>query len=185
MSLWTATLVALVAVTLPRGAWSEEIVETQLDSPAMKARVLGNVGLGSAVGELGVTFAYAPISSLQFEFGLGLGETGPQIMLMPRVKLVGNQRHGLFLGTGPSISGLLRNHDDDMEYALWLNAELGYEYRSRRGVAFLLAAGVTHAFAGNQHFGPCGATCDDGNKPGSLVSGSTFPQMRVAVGRWL
>lgn len=150
-----------------------------------KIRGMGNLGLASAVGEVGGTLTYSPVPAFQIELGIGLGITGLQYSVMPKLSLGHLPRYHLILGLGPSLSGLHKDIEGVVQYSVWLNGEVGYEYRSPGGFAFLVAGGFTYALASDQTYSSCYAYCDsDQNYPLRHVAGSIYPQGRIAFGRW-
>jgi hypothetical protein len=141
-----------------------------------KHRIMGNLGLFSAVGEIGATYTYAPIPACQIELGLGIGFSGPQLSLMPKASL-GSDRSRFIFGAGPSVGA--DGHTVASTY--WLNVDVGYEYRTPRGYSTLFAVGITRGLAGQYHdhcpLPDCGGTVEQ-------VKGTTVPQVRFAWGHW-
>jgi hypothetical protein len=132
-----------------------------------------NFGAFSAVGYAGVTYAYSPLAETQLELGAGYGMTGLQLSFMPKVSL-GSERHRFVTGLGPSL-GVERGGN-----SYWLNADLGYEYRSEGGFSFLVAGGLTYGIGGTSA-AACLFECDGGRES---VRGWLAPQARVAIGQW-
>jgi len=147
-------------------------------------RLMGNAGFCSAVGEMGATYTYSPVQSLQLELGAGLGFSGLQLSLMPKVS-VGSDRHRLVVGVGPSVGIDPDNNPPHTYVAYWLNAEMGYEYRSVGGFSFLIAGGFFRGIGG-EYRGQCLFDCEGDTKgwPEPVTKIPTLPQMRVAFGRW-
>jgi hypothetical protein len=148
-----------------------------------KHRLMGNFGFCSLVGEIGATYTYAPVPPLQVELGAGLGFSGIQFSLMPKVSL-GTDRHRMVIGIGPSV-GI--NPDDNPPHtyvAYWLNAEVGYEFRADVGFAFLIAGGYFQGLAG-EYRNSCLFDCDGDTKGWpSPATDWTLPQGRIAFGYW-
>ena len=146
---------------------------------------MGSMGVGSAVGELGATFTYAPRPALQFELGAGLGLSGIQFPVMPKVT-VGTRHHRLSVGAGPSVAVGSNTKPEQTCVSYWLNAEAGYEYQSTAGFSFLIAAGFTKGIAGTMP--GIGTPGDyepgDGTVPESVSRLPILPQGRIALGRW-
>jgi hypothetical protein len=175
----------LLVVVLPSTARSDGDSTEPAEIFTSKIRGMGNLGLASAVGEVGGTFTYSPVPAFQIELGVGFGITGLQLSLMPKLSLGHLPRYHLILGLGPSLSGLHKNVEGVVQYSLWLNGEAGYEHRSPSGFAFLVAGGFTYALASDQTYRSCYAFCDsDENYPVRHVAGSIYPQGRIAFGRW-
>jgi hypothetical protein len=139
-----------------------------------------NLGVGSAVGLVGVSFERFVGDSV-VETGFGLGLTGPQLSIMPKVAL-GDGRHSFISGFGvaaalygdhPHESG--PEHQPRPPIIWWANADLaGYQYRGDRGY-FLLAAGFTMNLNAFHYdlFGEAG---------GLYAAFSLSPQARLAFG---
>lgn len=137
-----------------------------------------NLGLASAVGYFGYTYSYSPVKLLELEAGTGLGYTGLQLSLMPKLSL-GSLRHRFIAGAGVS-SGV----DPRERVSFWLNTELGLAWRSSTRFSLLVAAGVTVGLGGQMEpFCPMGCS-DDSRETLSTVRGRVGPQGRLAVGWW-
>jgi hypothetical protein len=129
-----------------------------------------NLGLFSAVGTLGLTYERDFGSRLAVEAGLGLGFTGVQMSLMPKLTLGGpDARFTAGVGLAYSVG-------DDARSGLWLNADLaGFEVKTDGGFFVSGAAGLTWAIAGPDE-------CDSEWGCGHLVRGMLGPQLRFGVG---
>ena len=144
---------------------------------------MGNLGLFSAVGEIGVTYTYAPIPAFQIELGSGIGFSGPQFSLMPKLSL-GDGRNRFLAGIGPSVGLDWYGSLGSGPASYWLNVDVGYEYRTPGGYSFLVAVGIFRGIAGGYH-DPCVNFSNDSCLgPFEQVKGVTFPQMRFAWGHW-
>ncbi len=112
-----------------------------------RSTLVVNLGLGSAVGVLGVTYSYLPVSMFETEVGVGLGLLGSQVSLMEKL-VIGEGSIRFTVGAGLAYSPSSGLFGDDIRHrSLWLNLDvLGLEYRGRGGLVFFLAAGDTHAF---------------------------------------
>ena len=175
----------LLVVALPSTARSDGDSTEPAEIFTSKIRGMGNLGLASAVGEVGGTLTYSPVPAFQIELGVGLGITGLQLSVMPKLSLGHLPRYHLILGLGPSLSGLHKDSQGVVQYSVWLNGEVGYEYRSPGGFAFLVAGGFTYAVASDQTYKSCYAYCDsDQIYPLRHFAGSIYPQGRIAFGRW-
>lgn len=145
--------------------------------------VFANLGLYSALGYGGLSYGYAPLKNLVLEAGVGFGYSGAQLSFMP--KLVLGKTHRLLLGIGPSL-GIL----DLDKGSLWLNSEIGYEFRSSGGFAIALVAGWTQGLAGcaEKSCRPGGAAWGDESSSRAWNSQRAVdlqgPQGRIIVGYW-
>jgi hypothetical protein len=128
---------------------------------------MGNLGLFSAIGEIGVTYTYSPIPLLQIELGSGIGFSGLQFSLMPKLSL-GNERNRFLAGIGPSWA--IGWYGAVPPFSYWLNVDVGYEYRTSGGYSSLVAVGIFRGIAGYDH--------------DLCVSVCIFPQIRFAWGHW-
>ena len=147
-------------------------------------RLQASIGMGSAVGEIGASYTYAPHPMVEFEFGLGLGFTGFQFSAMPKLGLALNKSDRLLIGAGPSASLDFATHPSRNYLGYWLNAEAGYEHQTASGFSILVAAGVTYGLGGDMR-GHCGVDCGSDTQVGKdPVAGKIYPQARVALGRW-
>jgi hypothetical protein len=149
--------------------WSEHQVTAAL-----------NLGIGSAVGTLGMTFSFIPTRFLATEIGLGLGSSGVQLSAMQKVVL-GEGDTIRFLG-GAGISYSDGGHDFPTS-TLWLNVDLAtMEIRSRSGLVVFFGGGVTTALAGGTYRDPIQNDC--GKTYCGNAVGAVFPQGRAGVGVW-
>jgi hypothetical protein len=169
-----ALLLGLVSSLTARGA--------QAETPTMHENAIAlNLGLGSAVGLFGVTFDRFIGPNAVLETGAGLGFTGPQLSIMPKLAF-GDGHHSFLSGVGvaagiygdqPGYEG--PEHSPKPPIVWWVNADLaGYQYRGERGY-FLLAAGFTMNLNEFHYdiFGDIG---------GLYTTFSVTPQARLAFG---
>jgi hypothetical protein len=113
-------------------------------------------GLGTPLGYVGFELARHVSPSFLVSAGAGMGVTGPQISLMPRL-LLGQGRSVLVLGAGVSRGNYTSStfcFDDEscahrVGTANWANAEIGGEYRWPGGLSFRYFGGYGRAFADN------------------------------------
>jgi hypothetical protein len=139
-----------------------------------------NLGLGSAVGLVGLTYSYLPVSMLETEVGFGLGSLGSQFSVMEKLVIGGGSTRfimgaGLAYSPAPGVFGHDIRHRD-----LWLNLDVaGLEYRHKGGFVFFLAAGDTHAFGGPIELLSidCGESAD-----ACRDAGNDFFQIRTGLG---
>jgi hypothetical protein len=148
--------------------------------PVHENAIALNLGVGSAVGLFGVSFERF-VEDGVVETGAGLGFTGPQLSIMPKIAL-GDGRHSFISGIGVAAAFYGnqadypgREHQPKPPIIWWVNADLvGYQYRGDRGY-FLLAAGFAmnlNAF----HYDIFGDV-------GGLYTAFSFsPQARLAFG---
>jgi hypothetical protein len=139
-----------------------------------------NLGLGSAIGELGLTYAFAPWMPLETELGIGNGLTGTQLSLMEKVVL-GHGRTRVVAGVGVAYSPRRGPSWELRTSHWWLNLDLvGFEMRTQRHLTFSFAFGMSLIL------GPpillfdsdcSGDQCDHEKTDG-------FPQLRFAIGPW-
>lgn len=173
----------VVVLAVPASGSADEAISAGPGGFASKTRLMGNLGIGSAVGEMGGTFTYAATPHSQIEMGAGIGYTGFQLSVMPKLS-VGSRSHRFVLGMGPSVGIDPANNPDHTYVSYWLNSEVGYEYRSASGFSFLIAAGLTYGLGGEYRW-QCPFDCD-GDTAGYSRSpaGTRLPQGRIAFGRW-
>jgi hypothetical protein len=131
---------AMLGAAVPAGA-EEVYVERPIGPPERPFMLGGNIGMGSAVGNLGLTLGYQPSRRSEIEVGIGRGYTGLQVSLMPKA-LLGPGALRLMLGAGPSYS------TTGSDSQIWLNAELGLALIGRH-LFGSLAAGVTYLALGS------------------------------------
>jgi hypothetical protein len=183
--MWSRTAFTLGLLTAALPAVAAAASDDLPSREASKIRFMGNLGIGSAVGELGGTFTYAPRPEIQLELGAGLGISGLQLSVMPKLT-AGTQHHRLTFGVGPSVG--IGNNEKPAEtcVSLWLNGEVGYEYRSSSGLSFLVAVGVFKGIAGHMPGGFTPGISHEGESipPEAVADGPLSPQGRIAVGRW-
>lgn len=141
------------------------------DLPSRNALRL-DAGLFSAVGELGTSYTRSLTSLLQLEAGVGVGLSGVQLSLMPKLS-AGQGRHRYVGGIGVSAAIFLGAGPDDSPAFAWLNADvLGYEYRSSGGFTLLAAVGLTVGLAGHYSW----------EESQESIRGTLMPQARLGVG---
>jgi hypothetical protein len=140
-----------------------------------------DVGVASAVGEIGLAYQYAPSSRWRLEGGLGWGFSGVQLSAMPKVAFGG--ACSLLLGAGPSLavggpyaqSGSA--HQPQPKVIGWLNVDVpGVECHSDAGISFEAALGVTLALT-SFHY-------DITDVGATIHAGNLLPQARLGLGWW-
>jgi len=153
----------------------------QEDPPTASRHRFGlDLGVASAVGTAGLTYQLVALPWLRVEAGAGYGPTGAQLSLMPKVALGGPRCHfaagfGASVATGGSQAAA--GHGPTPSAIPWLNLDaVGFECRSRSGLSFQGALGVTMPLA-DFHW-------DLAEVGDTLHVGSVLPQGRVGVGWW-
>ena len=139
-----------------------------------------NVGFASAVGFGGVTLTRSLFERARLEIGGGLGYSGWQLSVMPKLVL-GEGRARFVAGAGvavawPADSRVASGHP------VWLNVDLlGMEYRFDSGFAIFNSAGVTVGLGGGEICVP-----PDGCEPQFLRNVNDYwsPQVRAGVAYW-
>jgi hypothetical protein len=183
--MWSRTAFALGCLAFLASPFAGASETDPLARENAKVRIMGNLGIGSAVGELGGTVTVAPIPEVQLELGAGLGLAGVQFSLMPKLAL-GNRHDRLILGAGPTLAVGENPNPSRTCASLWLNLEVGYEYRSTRGFSFLIAVGLTKGVAGEMPGLPAPGVYEPGDTttPEAVSGLPVFPQGRIALGHW-
>jgi hypothetical protein len=173
-------LIAVLGLESPRDAGSAEM-PTRDEQPPLIAAVRGDVGVGSAIGAIGASVVLRAARHVQFEIGTGLGGSGVQLSFMPKLTIGDIQDHFVF-GAGVSVA-FPWQATSATGHPVWLNVDaVGYEHMSRRGFAFLAAAGLTGGLGGGR---ACdfrhNAICDDATQL-TNVSNVWAPQFRLGFG---
>ena len=142
----------------------------------------GSLGLGSPVGALGLSYAYLPVRQVEIEVGGGVGFTGYQAAVMPKLAIGTSDR--LVLGLGPSVSIDASNEGKQNAIGYWLNGEIGYRHTTAFGLSVLAAVGVSYGLGGTVRT-VCGIDCASGASrvPDESIAGKFLPEMRIALGR--
>ena len=138
-------------------------------TPSRRHRFGLDLGLFSAVGFAGATYAYL-LDSMTLEAAAGFGVSGVQLSLMPKLRL-GSEGIYYVFGIGPSYADSRPFHGGD-ETSVWLNADLlGFERELSSGFSLSGALGLTVLLWRN-------------SAEGDLGLGPCLPQLRVGVGSW-
>ncbi|HEX8107080.1 MAG TPA: hypothetical protein VF516_05090 [Kofleriaceae bacterium] len=143
-----------------------------------------DLGIASAVGLAGVTYSRSVAAGLLVELGIGGGVSGLQLSVMPKLVL-GASTSRFVVGVGASVGipgveivtddGPFGSNENKRVITPWLNAEIGYDFRSTSGASFLVAGGITVALAHG---------CATGIDSCSELYGLVLPQIRVGYGHW-
>jgi hypothetical protein len=150
--------------------------------PALEARPPANVlafnlGVGSAVGTLGVTYAWSGLEPLELELGLGVGYSGSQGSLMAKLASTTSRVHKVTTGVGAALT--LTPGAQTRGNPVWLNADvLGYEYRGASGFFFGASAGFYKGLGGG---GLC-VDCEVNGGPMDDVTHVFRLQVRAMMG---
>ena len=156
--------------------------QTSVDEPPpFIAALRGDVGVGSAIGAVGAALVIAPLNHAQIEVGTGLGVSGVQVSLMPKLT-IGNPQDHFIAGAGVSLAFPWRA-TSATGHPVWLNVDAaGYEHMSKHGFAFLVAVGLTGGLGGGK---ACdfrhNAVCDDSSQL-TDVTNIWVPQFRLGFG---
>jgi hypothetical protein len=151
------------------------------DAPAPRSNTIRlDVGVASAIGDLGITFTRTLGGVVQIEAGVGTGFSGTQLSLMPKIAL-GSQDVQFVAGAGLSVA-IPTNPLHSTGHPLWLNVDaVGLELISPHGFTFLAAAGITLGLGGGGLCTNLFDGCDPGEKLPS-VANEWGPQFRVGWG---
>lgn len=161
-----ASATAAQATGLPS---TEEPSRAPSSNPSRRHRLGLDLGLFSAVGFAGATYAYLR-DSMTLEAAAGFGLSGVQLSLMPKTRL-GSEGLYYVLGIGLSYADSRPIHGGD-EASVWLNADLlGFERELSSGFSLSGALGLTVHLWRN--------SAED-----NLGLGLCLPQLRVGVGYW-
>ena len=142
-----------------------------------KNAVAFNVGVASAIGEIGLTYMLTPLPPIELEVGLGQGYSGTQLSFMWKLSF-GSRKHRATTGIG--IASTVAGSEVTRDNPLWLNVDvIGYEFRSDGGFFFALAAGLFKGLGGG---GVCPGDCEGGNQYAEDVTRFVGPQGRLLIG---
>ena len=139
-----------------------------------------DAGLASAVGSIGATYQYAPVSLARLEGGVGWGPSGAQLSLMPKVAF-GSSTCVFLAGFGASLAlggGLAADgHQPNPSVIPWLNLDLpGIECRSRGNFSFQGTLGLTMPLVAFHY--------DIADTGATVKAGAILPQGRAGIGWW-
>jgi hypothetical protein len=180
MSVALLAALALIGSSGPTRA-ADPVASTVTTPPAPPSTAVGvDVGIGSALGFAGITLTQALGPFFRIEVGGGVGMSGYQLSLMPKLALGGPHDH-FVAGAGLSVA-FPTNTALASGHPVWLNVDaLGFEHRFDTGIALSAALGVTHGLGGGELCFP-----PDGCEPQFLepVSDFWFPQGRVGLAYW-
>ncbi|TMQ20556.1 MAG: hypothetical protein E6J90_06655 [Deltaproteobacteria bacterium] len=152
--------------------------------PSFRQAVRVDLGIASAIGFAGATYSLSPAPGFLGELGAGVGASGLQLSIMPKL-VFGASTSRFVIGAGASVgipgvtivtnNGPFMSNVNEKVITPWFNAEIGYDYRSRTGTAFLVAGGITVGLAHG-----CAESIDSCTELYGLV----LPQIRIGFGRW-
>jgi hypothetical protein len=173
------------SVALASVASAQEPVETppatsaiEVTAPMRSNAVVLNMGLGSAIGELGLTYLRVVAPHVEVEAGLGLGETGSQFSLMPKA-FFGSEHDRFVIGAGVSATA-----GASSGLPVWLNVDVaGFEHRAQDGFVLMMAAGFAKGLGGGTvQPTDCLRSLGCNGIASVPVQRDTFPQFRVGLG---
>jgi hypothetical protein len=146
-----------------------------------------DLGMGSAVGFLGPTYAFSPLPFLSTEVGVGLGITGAQYSLMQKLA-IGRVQSTIRFSSGVGVS-YASGSTGAPDPSVWLNLDLaGLEVRAASHFVFFLSGGVTIGLAGGKLDDHVMGGDDCSPYPDckytAKVRGFFAPQFRLGLGRW-
>lgn len=158
----------------------------QEDVPFARHRLGLDVGVGSAIGGVGLVYEYAPTRIVRLEGGLGLGLSGAQLSIMPKL-VAGGGTCGFVAGLGPSVglggpvgeseSSPTSPPRSEPSVIPWLNLDVpGVECHADNGLSFHATLGVTMALRAFHY-----EIADTGT---TVHAGSVLPQLRFGFGWW-
>jgi hypothetical protein len=174
-------LIALL-LSASAGARAADSVPAAIASPAPEPRTgIGlDVGIGSALGELGVTLTESVGRVARLELGAGVGVSGYQLSFMPKIAL--GQPHDHFVaGVGLSVA-FPDNAYIASGHPIWLNVDaVGYEHHFDNGIAVSSSVGLTGGLGGGQICLP-----PDGCEPQFFRDVTHYwgPQARAQLAYW-
>lgn len=188
----------ILALSLPSYAALAKVNESGKSvSGHSKNSISLNIGLASALGFTGIAYSRNLSKNFQLEAGAGLGFSGVQLSLMPKLTL-GSGKHRFVSGLGLSVGLPSAGADDGIMSlsktpSLWLNCDIvGYQLKSSptngKSSFFLLAAiGLTVGLAGEYHepdfcFGPSGACAESSADSRESFLGKVLPTFRLGIG---
>ena len=146
------------------------------EAPPKNAVAL-NVGVASAIGEIGLTYMLTPLPPIELEVGLGQGYSGTQLSFMWKLSF-GSRNHRATTGVG--IASTVAGSQVTRDNPLWLNVDvIGYEFRSDGAFFFSLAAGLFKGLGGGA---VCPGDCEGGNQYAEDVTRFVGPQGRLLIG---
>ena len=175
-------LLAVVAglVANPTSVRAQSPAPTE-EPPPRETAIGLDAGVASVVGFLGITLVRALGEHAQIELGTGIGFSGYQFSVMPKI-VVGSPRSHFLAGVGLSVADPT-NPLHTTGHPVWLNVDaLGYEVVSNHGFGVLVALGITKGLGG-------GTICTsiDGCEPDERltdVATQWSPQFRVGYRYW-
>lgn len=142
-------------------------------------------GLGAPYGLLGASFEWTPVRFFTLAMGAGGNVAGPQLAVLPRVRLVLDQM-AVALGAGPSW-GPYQSSDGFLDPSwvgtydgLWLNGDISVEERWSFGLELRMYLGVaTVAYAESVQ---CDKLASLSCPAAESQIGKTLPYLGLAIG---
>jgi hypothetical protein len=151
-----------------------------------------DAGIGSAIGFIGATYAFAPVTPLLLEAGIGYGGSGLQLSAMPKLAL-GLLEDRFILGagwsmgivpgtpkTGSPCTGACAN-DATGNIVHFVNVDVGYEHRNTQHFSMQFSIGMWGIVAAN---GP-NLSCRISSPIIGCQNNDVSFQARFGVGYWI
>jgi hypothetical protein len=161
---------AALAATSAQAAPEVTAAAAGAATPAAQNKVALVLGLASPWGELGVSYQRKVAPSLAIETGLGIGGTGAQLAVLPKL-LVGSGDARLFVEAGPSVT-----LSDRAGAGVWATGEIGFE-ASFSAWTLGFGAGAGLLVAGEVAAPICFDACS------TVKPGVWLPEIRLTIGR--
>jgi hypothetical protein len=171
---------SVVAVSIVLAGAGSAGADESAPAATVRQRVGMDMGIGSAVGLIGVDYQLAPSPWLRLEGAAGWGVTGAQLSLMPKIAL-GSGACAFTAGFGAALAvggqQAMEGHGPNPAAIPWLNLDVpGIECHTRSGFSFEATLGLTM---------PLTAFHWDVADVGDTVhAGAILPQGRVGIGWW-
>jgi hypothetical protein len=170
--------VLLMALLIALGAGRAVAQEAP---PELRNRLGFDLGIGSAVGVMGLVYQFELTHRWRFEGGLGWGLSGIQLSVMPKIALGHTCAFVAGLGPALAVGGSYADsgpeHQPQPGVVGWLNLDaVGLDCRSDAGFSFDATLGLTMALT-TFHYDIAGVG-------GPIRAGDILPQMRLGLGWW-
>ena len=114
------------------------------EAPPRNAVAL-NVGVASAIGEIGLTYMLTPLPPIELEVGLGQGYSGTQLSFMWKLSF-GSRNHRATTGIG--IASTVAGSQVTRDNPLWLNVDSSGTSFAATARSSSLAAGLFKGLGG-------------------------------------
>lgn len=127
------------------------------------------LGLASPWGEMGLSYQRYVAPSFALETGVGIGATGGQLVVLPKL-LLGSGNARFYVEGGPSVT-----LTDKSGAGVWASGEIGFE-SSFGGFVLGFGAGAGILVAGEVPFPICIDECS------TMKPGTWMPEIRLTLG---